>query len=81
MIDKRIDYVNMINNSMIKGGKHSSSTGEEKNRCTELFLNNEDFRERVRTTIPAVVSLERLYHVGVEVNRFQQEELNQCDNK
>ena len=43
------------------------------------FLKNETFREYVRSNTPALRALERVYEVGVEVNRFQKEELAQCE--
>jgi len=61
------------------GNKHSTKKGKKKIRCKELFLKNETFRERVRTTLPVFALLERIYYVGVEVNRFQQEELSLCE--
>lgn len=77
MIHKRIDYLDMVK-STEKGKRHGTSNAD-KARCTELYLNNESFQERLRSSLPAFAALERVYNVGVEVNRFQQDELGRCD--
>jgi hypothetical protein len=46
-------------------------------QCSNLF-GKEDFQERFKEKLPILAALDRLYKVGVEVNRFQQEELKQC---
>ena len=78
MIHKRIDYLDM-NKTIIKGGRHSTKHKEDKARCIELYLKNETFQEHVRSSLPAFAALERVYSVGVEVNRFQKDELGRCD--
>ena len=78
MIHKRIDYIDM--NKQIDVGKrdHKSHPSRQKPNCKQLYLHNETFRDYVRSNTPAFRALERIYNVGVEVNRFQQEELAQC---
>jgi hypothetical protein len=49
----------------------------ESMRCSRVFQ-NEKFQQQFKEKLPILASLERLYQVGVEVNRFQQEELRQC---
>ena len=44
----------MNNNLHVIGKTHSTKNGTKKDRCKELFLTNETFRERVRTTIPEI---------------------------
>ena len=80
MIDKRIDYLDMSHLKGIKDGIHKSMGDPvEKGRCKAMFTKNETFREEVRRLVPAFAVLERMYAVGVEVNRFQKEELSQCE--
>ena len=75
----------MSYNPRINGSRHTSTIygGEEHKRCADQFQNNETFRELFREALPPLRVLERLYNVGIEVNRFQKEELRQCviDNK
>mmetsp|Transcript_1024 Transcript_1024/g.2200 ORF Transcript_1024/g.2200 Transcript_1024/m.2200 type:complete len:642 (-) Transcript_1024:448-2373(-) len=94
MIDKRIDYVdtkrlydtNRKRNSheyelisLLNAPLHMSGGSKTaKENCKNLFLKDETFREEVRRTVPEFAALERMYKVGVEVNRFQQDELSRC---
>jgi len=78
MITDRIAYVDMTLNPNVQGGQHKSKTTEHSAACKDLYQKNETFQEDIRSTIPAFAALERLYHVGIEVNRFQLQELKQC---
>ena len=78
MIHKRIDYVDMNKEMTIsKDQRHSSGNGQTQIDCKNLYATNVEFRERVRLTVPTFAALERVYNIGVEVNRFQKEELRQ----
>ena len=78
MLDKRIDYVDLQHQKVPSSDLHQSGSTREKLKCKELFK-NETYRENLRSNIPMLAAMERVYNVGVEVNRFQREELNQCD--
>ena len=87
MIETRISYMNMsleVHPSLIQDGRHSSQGGEknktEYERCSNVFV-DESFQQQFREKVPIMQSLEYLYQVGVKVNRFQKEELNQCDGQ
>jgi hypothetical protein len=77
MVTARIHYVNMSLNPNVTGARHESSKAMNIIRCSSLF-GTEDFQERFKEKLPILAALDRLYKVGVEVNRFQQEELKQC---
>lgn len=85
MIEKRLSYMNMSQSLPsglnLGGGTHSSGRNGEKAveyyRCSDVFK-NATFHQRLREELPSVASLERLYRLGVEVNRFQKEELQRC---
>jgi len=78
MITDRIDYVNLTYNPEIVGTDHATKKTIENIACKKLFEKDEKFRESVRQRVPAFAALERIYHVAVEVNRFQKQELQQC---
>ena len=80
MIDHRIQYLDMKanTNEVPLLSRHESRPSENKEMCKELFLKNETFREMVRSTVPAFAAIERIYHVGAEVNKFQKKELEEC---
>jgi hypothetical protein len=77
MVTARIHYVNMSLNPNVAGARHASSKTVNIIRCSSLF-DKKDFQERFKEKLPILAALDRLYKVGVEVNRFQQEELKQC---
>jgi hypothetical protein len=83
MIHQRIAYVDTTINVDVKGSKHSSKTktglkGKLQEACRQQFLYNETFRSQARHDLPVMAALERVYQIGLEVNRFQLEELKQC---
>mmetsp|Transcript_10435 Transcript_10435/g.25226 ORF Transcript_10435/g.25226 Transcript_10435/m.25226 type:complete len:537 (-) Transcript_10435:1504-3114(-) len=80
MVTARIQYVNMSLNPHVWGDRHTSAIWDikEHGRCSKLYTKNETFRQAVRDASPHFSAVERLYYIGVEVNRFQQEELEQC---
>jgi hypothetical protein len=77
MLNARVQYVNMSLNPHVEGSRHPSSKSKEHRRCAALFQNT-TFQERFKEKLPVLAVLDRLFHVGVEVNRFQREELRQC---
>ena len=84
MLDSRFGFLNNITGANIDsiGGRHSSTNigkgQHEKTRCAGKFSSNETFQHEFRRLMPALSVLERLFEVGVEVSRFQQEEVRQC---
>jgi hypothetical protein len=84
MISARIRYIDMSLNPHVVGETHLSAgpdhTTVEPSRCKAIF-EKADFQEEVRQYFPAMKILERVYNVAVEVNRFQREELNQCNSQ
>jgi hypothetical protein len=77
MVTKRVQYVNMSLNPHVKGKLHSSGNGAEQRRCKDKFA-NASFQELLKQKSPFIAAMDRLYKVGVQVNRFQFEELQSC---
>ena len=83
MIHKRISYINMtieVHPGLMDDGQHASGKGgnrTEYERCSAAFA-DATFQRRFKEQLPILASLEYLYNVGVEVNRFQKEELHWC---
>jgi hypothetical protein len=81
MVTKRVQYVNMSRHPYgadVRGAAlHSSGSGPEQLRCKEKFA-DASFQARLKEKSPIVAALDRLYQVGVQVNRFQLEELQSC---
>ena len=78
MITDRIQYLNMSLNIEVSGKDHATPKTDINLACKDLFAHNETFREMVRHQVPAFAALERMYHLGIQVNAFQKEELKQC---
>jgi len=78
MITDRIQYVNMTYNPSVQGLDHATPPTTENIECKKLFTKNTQFQQHVRDTIPSFAALERIYNVGVQVNRFQKKELKTC---
>ncbi len=78
MITDRIQYLNMSLNIEVSGKDHATPKTDINLACKHLFAHNETFREMVRHQVPAFAALERMYHLGIQVNAFQKEELKQC---
>ena len=78
MITDRIQYVNMTYNPSVQGLDHATPPTTENIECKKLFTKNTQFQQYVRDTIPSFAALERIYNVGVQVNRFQKNELKTC---
>jgi hypothetical protein len=79
MVSTRIGYLDMTRNPHVEGKKHESG-GDDPNeveRCKALFMSPE-YQDETKRKIPEMKLIEKLFHVGVEVNRFQREELSQC---
>jgi len=81
MVTDRISYVDMFLHPEVRGADHSTEPTDENLACKKLFATDEGFRERVRESVPAFAALERVYGVGVEVNRFQKDELDRCKGR
>lgn len=79
MVTKRIAYVDMALHPHVQGKKHTSMELRMAQKCKGIFA-NESFQEQFKAQLPVLAVLDRLYKVGVEVNRFQLEELRQCDS-
>ena len=82
MVHQRFGYMDMTANQNISGGIHSSvdkNSPSEISRCKEVF-EEEDFRNEFKAELPVLATMDRLYQVAVEVNRFQRDELSQCNS-
>ena len=77
LINKRIAYVNTSLHSDWTGGTHATAKDDEAIRCKKVYESPE-FQEKAKLEVPILASLERLYKLGVQVNRFQKEELSRC---
>jgi hypothetical protein len=77
MVTKRVQYVNMSLNPNVQGAFHSTGKGPEQLRCKDKFA-NASFQALLKERSPIIAAIDRLYHVGVQVNRFQLEELQMC---
>ena len=71
--------MNMSRNPHVIGQLHATGSSDEKKRCTQLYLNNATFQEELMQRAPLVRVMQRLYKVGVEVNRHQLNDLRSCD--
>jgi hypothetical protein len=78
MISTRVAYINMSLHPDVHGSRHKSKQSEEVKRCRTIYQ-NVDFQERFQQGLPILQVLNRLYQLGVEVNRFQQAELRECN--
>ena len=76
MLHARVDYINMHlpDAEVFMGGKHKSKKDEY---CAELF-HDPKYQRDLLAAAPEMRALLRLYEVGVQVNRFQMQELEQC---
>lgn len=79
MITTRVAYLDLNRNPHVKGDRHTGRNSKTR-RCHELFR-DDAFRETFRHHLPIVLLLERLFHVAVQVNRFQQKELRSCQRR
>ena len=77
MVTRRVFYMNTSLNPHVQGKKHGTGDLEEAQRCKTVYQ-QEDFQRNMMELSPEVAALVRLYHVAVEVNAFQREELSQC---
>jgi hypothetical protein len=57
--------------------RHSTEGGKEQQRCKALYQKNVTFQNELMNRSPALAALHRLFHIGVQVNRFQIQELKQ----
>jgi hypothetical protein len=77
MVSKRIAYIDMKRNPHVQGDPHHSVQMRESVQCLAI-VSSPAFQEQSKQQFPSLGVLDRLYQVGVQVNRFQQEELRQC---
>mmetsp|Transcript_10509 Transcript_10509/g.12374 ORF Transcript_10509/g.12374 Transcript_10509/m.12374 type:complete len:82 (+) Transcript_10509:1402-1647(+) len=77
MVSTRVAYMsNLTKNAqnIAAGGKH----GTKKRSIEKVTYANLTFQQQLIKASPEIAALDRLYKVGVEVNRFQQEEVKNC---
>ena len=79
MIHARVDYMDMHLNTtnITDDGNHKSRRSKD---CYARF-NDAKFQLDLIDASPELASLTRLYEIGVNVNRFQMEELEQCSGE
>ena len=77
MVSARISYIDTSLNPNVTGSRHSSKKTEQSLECDRLYRDPE-FRQEFRKAVPLMVRIERLYQLAIEVNRAQQQELNEC---
>lgn len=65
-------------NPRVKGEKHGSGNKKGKKKCIEAYKTT-DFRNKMMAASPELAALNRLFHVGEEVNRFQLQDLRSCN--
>ena len=78
MVTKRVAYVNMSLNAEVTGDRHSTGKRAEILRCKKKFA-DPIFQAELKARSPAIAAVDRLYHIGVEVNRHQLKELEACE--
>jgi len=77
MIHARVDYMDMHLNytqNMTDDGSHQS----KKDRHCAARFQDPKFQQELLAASPELAALKRLYEIGMEVNRFQVQELMQC---
>jgi hypothetical protein len=77
MVTSRIAYINMSLNPSVTGMRHASIRSDESKRCSNVYQ-DASFQQDFKLRLPCLASLERLYQVGVKVNQFQRQELEDC---
>jgi len=77
MITKRISYLDMSRNPQMTGPMHATSKTNETQYCSELYQ-TPVFQKQFQEHLPQLAAAVKLYKVAVEVNRFQQKELDAC---
>jgi hypothetical protein len=78
LVSTRVQFTNMSMNPHIIGKTHPGVPSNESRRCRALYQTDVAFRNSVRRSIPEFAALDRLYQVGLQVNRFQYQELANC---
>lgn len=79
MLEQRVSFLDFKKRIVIDSvTRHKSRFTKEKPKCQKLFLEDGPFREQIRAEFPVFRALERVYNVGVQVNRFQKQELEEC---
>ena len=81
MIHHRVDYIDTTKHPDLFHGRairiNATPSQGEPGRCKERYQNVE-FQKQLIQASPEVASMVHLYQVAVQVNRFQQQELQQC---
>jgi len=77
MLSTRVTYLDTSRNQNVTGSNHKSGGRKEKRRCSSEYK-DPSFRQKMIESSREVAALVRLYDIGVEVNRFQLEELRSC---
>jgi len=78
MLSARVKYIDTsLNLHLHKTTIGRSGSTKERLRCKEIF-SSDAFRGRLREASPTFNALMRLYQTGLEVNRFQLNELAAC---
>ena len=77
MVSRRLSYIDMSLNPHVQGVSHPSRKTQHQHWCKKKF-HDPLFRDYLREKVPIMRRLERIYAVGLEVNRFQKEELESC---
>lgn len=79
MVSARVAYLNMSLNPHVQGKRHKAGRTRETKRCKRVFAST-NFQEEMKREVPSLRVLHHLYEVAVEVNRFQLEELRECQH-
>jgi len=77
MITARVQYMDLSDNSTEGQGQHKSAKSDY---CKERF-EEAAFQAKLMAASPELATLMRLYEVGVKVNAFQKQELEQCTGR
>ncbi|CAB9504317.1 expressed unknown protein [Seminavis robusta] len=77
MITARAAYMDTSLNPHVTGSKHSTAHQDEYERCRKIYQ-TPAFQRQFLAACPEFGALQRLYHVGAEVNRKQRHEMESC---
>ena len=77
MINARVHYMDTASHKIAKMEQHSTSTTGEASRCKQRYKDSA-FQQELLAASPELRAIHRLYQVGVEVKRFQWQELQEC---
>lgn len=77
MVSQRVFYMDTSLNPEVEGKSHTTGKQPEMLRCKAKFQTKE-FQEALLQQSPAMATLNRLYKIAIEVNKFQTKELAEC---